>query len=429
MFDQNGLSLDQAPPITVVLRFFILGALFGIGGGALMAWQGTAVLDPTSAYGRIMTHILTLGVMLSFMLGALFQMLPVIAGVSLQAPQRLSATVQIPMTLGILTLLWGFATGSAKAFVLGGLFLGIALLPLIGLLLWRLVHLKNHSASSRGMGMALFLLLLLVLLGLYLSGTLGGLFDGEIYGEIRMAHFSFGLFGWIALLIIAISFQVVEMFYVTPSHPDWMRTGLGRGLAALLVFSAIGQFWLPGIWRGTYPVIAILFLLYATITLRRFHQRKRPLTDATVWFWRLGLGSLILSLPSLAAAPYDPPAWLSTSGAIFFAAFAISILFGMLYKIIPFLTWFHLNAQGYLTAPMMHEVIHPKTARKHLYIHSTTLLLLLGSFWLPFLASVAGMGIMISFGWLLYQILHADLLYRHTQRTGQKFEMPPRSKS
>jgi len=30
MFNQNGLSLDQAPPISVVFRFFLSGALFGI---------------------------------------------------------------------------------------------------------------------------------------------------------------------------------------------------------------------------------------------------------------------------------------------------------------------------------------------------------------------------------------------------------------
>jgi len=62
VFDQNGLSLDQAPPITVVFRFFIFGALFGIGSGLFLAWQGPAALEPAETAGRIMTHLLTLGV-------------------------------------------------------------------------------------------------------------------------------------------------------------------------------------------------------------------------------------------------------------------------------------------------------------------------------------------------------------------------------
>ena len=30
MFSQGGLSLEQAPPISVVLRFFITGGIFGV---------------------------------------------------------------------------------------------------------------------------------------------------------------------------------------------------------------------------------------------------------------------------------------------------------------------------------------------------------------------------------------------------------------
>jgi len=425
VFDQNGLSLDQAPPIAVVLRFFMIGALFGIFGGAFMIWNGASVLDPATDSGRIMTHILTLGVMLAFMLGALFQMLPVIAGVALQAPLRLATAVQVPFVLGVVALLWGFGTHTRWAFDLAALLLGGALLPLIILLIGKLLRLTNHSASSRGMSVALVSLGIVVVLGLYLSGTYGGVFEGKFFSQIRISHYTFGLFGWVAFLIIAISFQVVEMFYVTPPHPDWMRRGLGGALFALLLLAALVQFWFPTIWNVTNPTIGLLLLIYALVTLRRFSQRKRPLTDATVWFWRIGLGSLIATVFLLLLAPFGIAApWLHTLSSLLFAAFALSILFAMLYKIIPFLTWFHLNAQGYLTAPMMHEVIHPKTAKKHLYIHATTFAILLASIPLPLLTRVAGMGLIVSFGWLLYQVRHADTLYRHTQRTGQRFEMP-----
>jgi len=426
VFDQNGLSLDQAPPIAVVLRFFMIGALFGVLGGIWMAWNGSDVLNPASASGRIMTHILTLGVMLSFMLGALFQMLPVIAGVTLQAPLRLSSAVQIPFVLGIFSLLWGFQAHAAWAFNLAAVLLGIALLPLTILLIGKLIRLTNHSASSRGMSLALLSLGIVVLFGLYLSGTYGGVFDGQAFTQIRTAHYSVGLFGWVALLIVAISFQVVEMFYVTPPHPNWMRKGLGGGLLILLFLGVFGRFWFPTIWDVIDPAVGLLLMLYAGVTLRRFSQRKRPLTDATVWFWRIGLGSLIATAFVLLLSPlYIAAPWLHTLSSILFATFALSILFAMLYKIIPFLTWFHLNAQGYLTAPMMHEVIHPKTAKKHLYIHVVTLVLLLVSILFPSLVHVAGAGLMLSFGWLLYQIIHALSLYRQTQRTGQRFELNP----
>ena len=423
MFDQNGLSLDQAPPISVVLRFFLAGAVFGIGAGLLMAWQGVAVWEPTSLYGRSMTHIMTLGVMLSFMLGALFQMLPVIAGVVLQSPVRLASWVQVPFVAGVLILLWAFFRGTPFAFILAGILLALSLLPLVSLLLWRLLHLKNHSASSRGMGLALMSLLIVVGLSMYLSGALGGVFDGAYYPEVRVAHYSFGLFGWIAFLIIAISFQVVEMFYVTPAHPAWIRSWMGFGLLGILLLAFVIRPWLPSAWLIAHTLIGIFLFTYAVITLRRFSQRKRPLTDATVWFWRLGLVSLIIDTVFLVTSSYVHAPWLEHAISILFASFALSILFAMLYKIIPFLTWFHLNSQGYFTAPMMHEVIHPKTASKHLYIHLATLLVaLIGIAWNP-AAHMAGALLVFSFAWLLYQILRAGRLYRHTQEHGERFDL------
>jgi uncharacterized membrane protein YesL len=116
-------------------------------------------------------------------------------------------------------------------------------------------------------------------------------------------------------------------------------------------------------------------------------------------------------------------ALLQTLSYIFFASFALSIVFAMFYKIVPFLTWFHLNSQGYFTAPMMHEVIHPKTAKKHLYIHLSTIVSFVLSIFIPQIIMLAGLLTMLSFGWMAYQIIHAHLLYIKIEKTGEKFDM------
>lgn len=86
MFNQNGLSLEQAPPFSVVLRFFLSGAIFGVLAGIFILIFGIDIYDASNPKALILTHTLTLGVMLSFMFGALFQMLPVIGGVKLDEP-------------------------------------------------------------------------------------------------------------------------------------------------------------------------------------------------------------------------------------------------------------------------------------------------------------------------------------------------------
>ena len=84
MLNQSGLSLDQAPPIDIVFRFFFVGSLFGVLAGILLFFYQTDIFDASTSAAKTFTHLFTLGIMLSFMLAALFQMLPVIAGVTLK---------------------------------------------------------------------------------------------------------------------------------------------------------------------------------------------------------------------------------------------------------------------------------------------------------------------------------------------------------
>jgi hypothetical protein len=290
-------------------------------------------------------------------------------------------------------------------------------------MLKNLIKLPNHSASSKGMMMALIALAIVIILALYMTGTLSGLLQGTYYSMLKEAHYSFGLFGWIALLIISISFQVIEMFYVTPAYPKFVSGYLPFKLLGLLLLGLILSFFIPTVWAVIDIFLALVLIGYALISLKRLTQRKRPLTDATVWFWRLGLSSLIISMMFIIITIFTEHEIFKQLSYIFFATFALSIVFAMFYKIVPFLTWFHLNAQGYFTAPMMHEVIHPKTAMKHLYIHLTTLVTFVLSVFIPPFIFLAGLMMILSFSWMTYQIVHAWKLYQHTQATGEKFDM------
>lgn len=424
MFNQNGLSLDQAPPLSVVFRFFFLGSLFGILAGVLLFFYQTEIFDASTTAATTFTHLLTLGVMLSFMFAALFQMLPVIAGITLTSPVKRANLLLYPFALGTITLLLGFNFAqhawlyTLSAFLLGGSLLGSIIPMLINLL-----RIKDHSNSSKSMSAALLALAIVVLLALYLLASLGGYVDGIYYTEVKTAHYSFGLFGWIALLIISISFQVIEMFYVTPSYPKSVSKHLPLTILSLIILTTVAAFFIPKVWIVSQTLLAVLLSGYALLTLKRLTQKKRPLSDATVWFWRMGLVSLLLSMLSVLLLNFTAFSLLKPLSYILFTSFALSIIFAMFYKIVPFLTWFHLNSQGYFTAPMMHEVIHPKTAKKHLYIHLATIITFILSLFISKLIFLAAALTVLSFGWISYQVIHAHLLYKKTQESGEKFDM------
>jgi uncharacterized membrane protein YesL len=117
------------------------------------------------------------------------------------------------------------------------------------------------------------------------------------------------------------------------------------------------------------------------------------------------------------------PESLERIGFVLYTAFCLSIVVGMSYKIVPFLTWFHLNAQGYFSAPLMHEVIHPDYTKKHLWIHLSALLLALCATIWPVLWVFSGTMLALSFLWLALAVYRAWHIYLHIRETEERFDM------
>ncbi len=424
MFSQGGLSLEQAPPISVVLRFFVTGAVFGLFLGVVMIMD-ILHIDLGNIKSTII-HTLSLGVMASFMLGALFQMLPVIAGVVIEMPTKKAMVVHALFTLGLLLQLSSFIDSSTSfLYFLAGAYLASGLLYAIYLMLKELLKIKDHSSSSRGMIYALTSFGLAILFGLYLLLTLGGYVDGRYFVEVKELHYSFALFGWLSLLIISVSFQVIEMFYVTPKYPKIMSRYLTLAIFLLLLAKTILIFMGINHTELITTMLTTLFILYGLITIHRLHKRKRPTSDATVWFWRLGMGLLIISMfITLVDVFTVVTIKVKMLSYLAFVGFGLSIIFAMVYKIVPFLTWFHLSNQGYIEAPMMHDVIHPKKAKKHFHIHLTMLNVFMLSISFDYIALdiLGAILVLLSFGWLLYNLLYAIKKYQYTQKHTKKFE-------
>ena len=85
----SGLALDSLPPIHIPFRFFLTAPWFGILAAMVLLFSGPELW--TSHWNPALiglTHLFTLGFMTMTMLGALFQLLPVLSGE--QVPGRYS---------------------------------------------------------------------------------------------------------------------------------------------------------------------------------------------------------------------------------------------------------------------------------------------------------------------------------------------------
>jgi hypothetical protein len=416
MFGNSGLSLDQAPPIEVVLRLFLTGAIFGVVLSVmLMFWhQNLAnIVAPTTL---AIVHTFTLGIMASFMLGALFQMMPVLCGVHIKAPVDLAIRVNFTLLFGLIFLILAFINGQSVLYIFASILLGFALLASSYIMINRLTKIE-HSNSSRGMLLAVVslgvtavvaILLLIMRMGYDLP------FD---YLALKSMHYSFGLYGWISLLIIAVSLQVIEMFYVTPKYSQKYGKYVTYAIFGLLLLYVLALFLMPNIAKFLPLIVALIVAFHSIITLIKLKRKKRPVNDASIYFWVAGM--LFLALFALSYILN-----LSTIlSAELFAFFALSIVFAMSYKITPFLVWFHLNAKGYFDAPMMHEVISPKYAKINFWLYLASVFALIASLKFTLLFYIASFLLLLSFLMLSLSIYNAWQKYDYTIEFGKKINL------
>jgi len=103
------------------------------------------------------------------------------------------------------------------------------------------------------------------------------------------------------------------------------------------------------------------------------------------------------------------------SAVLFMLGFAMSLINGMLYKIVPFLVWFHLFRGGVKRGvPNMKEIIPEQWMWRHLWLHRGTVFAVLFAPWWHAAAWTVSLGLLLQGMLLGYALLTAILIYRRT---------------
>jgi len=394
---QAGLSFEQAPPFALPLRFFLTAPLFLLAAAVLIVWAPEALASRWTPQALALAHALTLGFLAMVMLGALLQMLPVVAGASLPAARRVAWISHVSLVLGTLALMTGFLTAEPGAYGIAIVLLGggfAVFLAAASISLARAVA----GVTVNGIRLAVVCLGFTLLLGLALALRYAGGWMPPAVETMISAHAAFGLLGWVLLLVIGVAWQVVPMFQITPPYPPRLARWLAGTLFALLLLHAAALLFFPAAAIAVEAALAGAIVAFAVATLRLQARRRRKLADVTLAYWRLGMASLLACVAVWLAASLRP-AWADSDayplllGVLFLGGFAVSVVCGMLYKIVPFLAWFHLQAQLQAKAgsiPTMKEMIAERRMRGQFRLHLAACALLVGAVLWPQLAIAAG---------------------------------------
>ncbi|OGS98443.1 MAG: hypothetical protein A3F73_09420 [Gallionellales bacterium RIFCSPLOWO2_12_FULL_59_22] len=417
------LSPEQAPPISLPLRFFAVAPLFLVLAALLLVTSGGNPFAELRSPAQVaVTHHITLGFMAMVMLGAIQQLLPVVIGSTMPATRWVAWFTFLPLIAGALSLSAGFLLGRPELLNLSWGLLGLTFLVFIAASLASLARAEAKNATKIAIMLAIFSLAGAVTFGVLLAaGYANGL--ALPYARLATAHISLALGGWVLLLVIGVSYQVVPMFQLTPNYPKWMTAWLAPAIFAALLLNLVlllpeaAPRWTAFVAEAIFWLLAVGF---AAVTLRLQSQRRRRIPDAPLSFFRLGMVSLLVAaLLSLAALAFpDAGDLLRTLSALaFLLGFALSLIQGMLYKIVPFLVWFHLFRGGVKTGvPNMKEIILEPWMWRHLWLHGSTLAAALLAVWWNAAVWLAALGLLLQGVLLSYGIFTGIAVYRRTLR-------------
>ncbi|MDY0326856.1 MAG: hypothetical protein RBR07_01250 [Arcobacteraceae bacterium] len=393
----SGLSLDQAPPIFVPFGFFITASILGIFGSFHIAFFD---------YSYVYFHFITIGFFGFVMIGALFQMFPVMIGIGVKKVLPTFYIVFFSLLLGLICFYLGYTLDNHIFMALASLFLISGFLSFCLVFLYSLFSSStHHDATSIAMAISLIFLTLGTLFGAYILAQYY-IIQNSTFIIQHSLHINTLFFGTIFILIMGISFKIIPMFWVAKDYPIYCK----KFILPLITFLVSGFILLQlfGINFDEniyYALFALPLLAFYSITIRRLKNRKRRLTDYSIYFLYTGL-----SLGFIGALLLIAKNFITIDSHIFLTLFGfgcvLSYIFGLLYKIVPFLCWFHLTSKGLFDIPTIKEFIELKYIKAHFITH---ILFIAVSF---FSIQLASFLLIVSFALLLYNISKAYLIYQ-----------------
>ncbi len=343
----SAIATDRSPSFSLPLRYFILGV-----GSVFLSLLGMALfggeLVQTTWTPRLLalTHLLALGGILSMIMGASYQLVPVVLLARIWSEPLGKATFGTYLA-GTLGMVVGFWTWQTRILGIGG---ALVLLSVLAFLVNIAISMTRATWNRVGAYMAVSLAMLVA------AGAVGGLRvlgyaapEGAVpLANALVAHAHLAAFGSASLLIFGLSYQLVPMFAVTHLVDRFAWPVLGLGTVGVLGVAggSLAQLAWPVQLGAT--LMALASFLWMHDVWRMYQGRTRRQLDVGLI---ISYGSLAYLAVACVAGlllawgvpvPGVPaPRLMALYGASALGGWITLSILGWFYKIMPFLGWYH----------------------------------------------------------------------------------------
>ncbi len=317
---------------------------------ALLAWLGMrpeVVLEaPRAAPPLAFAHLAILGWLLTFVFGAAYQLIPVIAETRLWSRGLAYAhlalhVVATPRMLAALVQGDFAAVSRWGAVVAFGVVLGVVNLLLTA------SRRSRWSPDNIGLLFAIFWLTMTVALGVVLAlARVGGVVDIAPDRLLRL-HMVCGIVGFFIGALVSVAFKLVPMFLLSAVRTHaraWAAVVLLNAGLALAVPGLLGELrWMIAASAAAIAAGLLVFLVeMGVLVARRLRPLDWPLRSFFLGVLMLIPTALIAIAGVLDRSGFPMPGPSRPEFAVFmlglFAVFTPCVL-GMAGKIVPFLAW------------------------------------------------------------------------------------------
>ncbi|HEX5504378.1 MAG TPA: hypothetical protein VFW96_17270, partial [Thermomicrobiales bacterium] len=365
------LASANAPALDLPARFMALG-MAGLAVLALLAPWALPLLGGSFYDPRLLAfvHLNTLGVIAALILGASYQLVPVVVETPLASARlgRLSFWCLlggIAVFLAGLDRLWlpALATGGTLLAVAFGLYAAViaatlARAPRLDVVAW---HIAVALAGAVGA----------VALGFTLALNKGTGLLGPLTLRLLAAHATLMLGGWVAPMLAGVAYRLVGMFTLAEDalwRPvAWLGLALTAGGAWALALALATGAGRPAAAAGALALLGGQALFAAQLA-HLYRRRRRRGPDVHIPFALTAAGAGVLAAAAvagglLAGAPVGAPVW-TVAGWLAIAGLAETAIQGFFYKIATFLVWLHRYAPlaGRQRVPKLEELYSRRLA-------------------------------------------------------------------
>ncbi|WP_029522785.1 hypothetical protein [Persephonella sp. KM09-Lau-8] len=410
----GSLATKFAPPFSLVLHYFIGGAALNLIALIVLLLFGSQFAQPFyNLQNAAIVHIQLLGFVMMIIFGALYQLIPV----ALEVPVfsfRLGYLQFYIYLAGIIIFVISLIYGNLFFLLpVGALLLYISMAIFIFNFFMSLKHLEKFDITSKFLIAANISLFIGISLGIFLSINF---FTGWVSDIFRLVvtHIIFTLLGFIPMVVMGVSMVLLPMFSLAHKFND-KYINIAFYLMVIAVFVFGSGFLFTGsnyiLVSGIYLILLgmVFYLLQVYEIYSKRPRRTKDIGMDTMFYSHF---VLILSVIAGLFIPFMEESVYLFGISLIFGFFPI-LIYGSMFKIVPFLTWFHRfsNLVGKKKVPMLVDMLPQKIPDIQVVVYSLGFcVLFVGTFLHIPVISILGTVLMLIavliFVYLIYYILN-----------------------